>query len=58
MSFLNEGNFTAASLLIISEALKARSDLRTTIYSIEFYGSKFEMGGNTSGPNTTGVKLD
>lgn len=38
MSFLNEANFTAASLLIISEIFKARNDLRTAVYSLEYSG--------------------
>jgi len=56
MSFLNEANFTAASLLIISETLKARSDLRTTMFSLEHKGNELQMGGVLT--NTAGVKLD
>ena len=36
MSFLNEANFTAASLLILSEVFKARSDIRNAIFSFDF----------------------
>jgi hypothetical protein len=36
MSFLNEANFTAASILIISEVMKARQDLRFAVYGLDF----------------------
>jgi hypothetical protein len=33
MCYLNESNFTAASLLVISELLKLRQDIRSTIFT-------------------------
>ena len=39
MSYLNEANFTAATLLIISEIFKLRRDLSLAVYSINLSGS-------------------
>ena len=35
MTYFNESHFTAASLLVISEVLKLRSDLKMTIFGFE-----------------------
>lgn len=35
MSYINEANFTAASLLIISEVLKVRQDIRLKMFSFD-----------------------
>jgi ribosome biogenesis protein MAK21 len=36
MSYLNECNFTAASLLVISEILKSRQDIRISLFTFDF----------------------
>ena len=51
MSYLNESNFTAASLLILSELFKHRRDLKLALYSLDFNSPQVK-------DKTTGVKLD
>lgn len=36
MSYLNECNFTAASLLVVSEILKSRQDIRISLFTFSF----------------------
>lgn len=54
MSFLNEANFTAASLLIISEILRARNDIKLSLFPL------FNLGGGNGviSAKTEGIKLD
>lgn len=42
MSYLNECNFTAASLLVISEILKSRQDIRIALFTFGFGATKTE----------------
>ena len=51
MSYLNEANFTAASLLIISEILRVRQDIKMSLFPLFSIGS-------TPSAKTEGVKLD
>ena len=53
MAFVNEANFIAATLLVISEILKARQDLKLSLFSGNF-GTK----GSEPKLNTPAVKLD
>ena len=39
MTYLNECNFTAAALLVISEILKLRQDIRVQLFTFGFSGS-------------------
>ena len=56
MTFVNEANFTAAALLIVSEILRLRTDLRLALYSGNFGGSK---GKETTEKKDQGfIKLD
>jgi len=59
MSYLNEANFTAATLLILSELFKLRRDLSLAVYSIDL-SQAIAVGGVASGATTAegGVKLD
>lgn len=47
MSTLNEASYTAASLLIVSELIRCKTDLRFQLYSLEQItrGGKAPMGG-------------
>jgi len=42
MCFINEAGFTAATLLIISELIKLKDDLKFSLFSFDFA----RMGGN------------
>ena len=55
MSYLNEANFTCASLLIISEILKARQDLKHAMFPQNIYQSG--EAGQSKAPVST-YKLD
>jgi len=57
MSYLNEANFTAASLLIISEILKARTDIKMKMFPLDFLAA----AGTANDPkekSQAAVKLD
>ena len=58
MSYLNEANFTAATLLIISEIFKLRKDLSLSVYSINLTGSGAATAAATAGSTVGAVKLD
>ena len=59
MSYLNEANFTAATLLIISEIFKLRRDLSLSVYSINLSGAGAGNAAPAGQNSTTGaVKLD
>jgi len=53
MAFVNEANFIAATLLVISEIVRQRQDLKLSLFSGNF-GSK----GSDLKPATSTVKLD
>lgn len=55
MAYVNEANFIAASLLIISEVLKQRQDIKLALFSFNF-GSSAAAPAKQSEGNT--VKLD
>jgi len=57
MCYVNEANFAAASLIIISEILKARNDIRLELFDGKFSQAK---DGGPSGQQQTGQapKLD
>ena len=43
MSFINESNFVAASLLVISEIFKVRSDVRLEIFRFSYKSTKQDL---------------
>jgi hypothetical protein len=56
MSYVNESNFIAASLLIVSEILKQRQDIKLALYSFSF-GSSGAIPAARQG-ESSGIKLD
>jgi hypothetical protein len=54
MATLNEASFTAACLLIVSELIKCKDDLRFQLYSLE----QISKGGKTQLPKKGGMDSD
>ena len=46
MAFINESNFVAASLLVISEIFKVRSDVRLEIFRFTYKSTKQDLPAN------------
>lgn len=57
MCYINEANFSAATLLIISEILKVRNDIRIQLFDIKNGGAAGDGKGQQANADSN-IKLD